>query len=394
MIRWAANTLTDLFTILPSYKDKSVLFEEYSRRLLLSKSVWDQTTESNNTLMVVDDLSSMAAELMKPYQLARSAFSAANNPLGEAAALNKMGWVYLVLHQKEKALKCYDKALVIYQQINNPVFVGYTLHNLMNYWKEIGNPALAIFYGKQAVNVYQEMRRNIARLDKEYQTSFLKIKQSTYRSLADLLISEERIIEAQQVLNLLKEEEFFQFVKQDIQEAATLTGQATFTSEEADWGKRHQKFVNNLISLAKKRSNLYMQLNEVPEKEKQMATLNAELKKANQALEEFLKQLPKEASLIAKNGANTDIPEAQDLINSLQELGPGVVALYTLVTEDKYRVLLISPKVRKPYQYSIKIDDLRRKVSAFKDALRNPTSDPLPLAQKMYQILVGPLAKY
>ena len=80
-------------------------------------------------------------------------------------------------------------------------------------------------------------------------------------------------------------------------------------------------------------------------------------------------------------------------MEDLRELGPGVVALYTLVGEDKYRVILTTADFQKGYEYPIKAADLNRKVLEFREALQNPKFDPLPLAQELYKILLGPVAK-
>src|SRR5215831_11302069 len=80
-------------------------------------------------------------------------------------------------------------------------------------------------------------------------------------------------------------------------------------------------------------------------------------------------------------------------MEDLRELGPGVVALYTLVGENKYRVILTTPEFQKGYEYPIKAADLNRKVLEFREVLQNPKYDPLPLAQELYKILLGPVAK-
>ena len=80
-------------------------------------------------------------------------------------------------------------------------------------------------------------------------------------------------------------------------------------------------------------------------------------------------------------------------MEDLRELGKGTVALYTLVGEDKYRVILTTADVQKGFEYPIKEADLNRKVLAFREVLQNPKLDPLPLAQELYKILVGPVAK-
>jgi CHAT domain-containing protein len=56
-------------------------------------------------------------------------------------------------------------------------------------------------------------------------------------------------------------------------------------------------------------------------------------------------------------------------------------------------VILITPNAQKAAEYPIKAADLNRKVLEFRQVLQDPRLDPRPLAQEMYKILVGPVAK-
>src|SRR5207244_6258671 len=103
-----------------------------------------------------------------------------------------------------------------------------------------------------------------------------------------------------------------------------------------------------------------------------------------------------ETDLGASSEANTKayaLRESQGLMEDLRELGKGVVALYTLVGEDSYRVILTTPDFQKGYEYPIKAADLNRKVLEFRQVLQSPKYDPLPAAQELYRILLGLLAK-
>ncbi len=63
-----------------------------------------------------------------------------------------------------------------------------------------------------------------------------------------------------------------------------------------------------------------------------------------------------------------------------------------MVTGDHYRVIVITSfAVPVAREYAISEADLNRKVAAFDQALRDPRSDPKPLAQDLYNILVGPV---
>jgi CHAT domain-containing protein len=76
----------------------------------------------------------------------------------------------------------------------------------------------------------------------------------------------------------------------------------------------------------------------------------------------------------------------------LADLGPGTVALYTLVGDTTYRVILITPDTQVAREYPITAADLNRHVLALREALRTPLLDPRPPAQELYQILVAPVA--
>ena len=70
-----------------------------------------------------------------------------------------------------------------------------------------GHPELAILWGKRAVNTMQARRAGVAGLERETQRLFVESNRGTYTALADLLVAQGRIEEAQVVLQMLKEHE-------------------------------------------------------------------------------------------------------------------------------------------------------------------------------------------
>ena len=76
-----------------------------------------------------------------------------------------------------------------------------------------GRLSTAAFYGKYAVNAVQSMRADLAPLGKRMPESFLLRRESAYRELADTLITLGRLTEAEQVIAMLKEEEFFGYTR-------------------------------------------------------------------------------------------------------------------------------------------------------------------------------------
>jgi tetratricopeptide (TPR) repeat protein len=104
--------------------------------------------------------------------------------------LTNIGRVYYFLRDKDKALDYFTQALPLFRTVGHPLGEALTLSHLMRYWREEQNPPLAIFFGKQAVDRLQQIRRNIQGLEKDVQQSFLSSKEDVYRELADLLISQ------------------------------------------------------------------------------------------------------------------------------------------------------------------------------------------------------------
>jgi tetratricopeptide (TPR) repeat protein len=77
------------------------------------------------------------------------------------------------------------------------------------------SPVKAIFYGKEAVNDLQKLRGNLSGSSREAQQAFVSSAEvsAIYRILASLLISDGRNSEAQQVLTMVKEQEFYEFTQ-------------------------------------------------------------------------------------------------------------------------------------------------------------------------------------
>ena len=320
---------------------------------------------------------------------ALSIFRESEDKGGEAMELNNLALSFSSTGQNKKALQYYEDALLLNRQLQQKRNIAITLSNLMWLLND-SSTSEAIFYGKQAVNTFQELRSNIRNTEKNLQRSFLSSIESSYRFLADLLIRQGRLPEAQQVLDLLKEQEYFDFVRRDASEGSSLNGKATLTPEEAALEKRYREIADRLTALATERAELFNKTNRTPEEEKRLAQLETDIIDGNRAFQQFLTQLTQELTRPKQASRIEEIEESEGLMDTLRRLGPGTVALYTLVSDDKYRVILVTADVRKAYEYSINSADLNRKVLAFREVLQTPSRDPRPLAREMYDVLIGP----
>jgi CHAT domain-containing protein len=206
--------------------------------------------------------------------------------------------------------------------------------------------------------------------------------------LADLLISQGRLPEAQQVLGLLKEEEYFEFVRRDAEATSATGARISFTPAEADLEKRFSDIADHLGDIGAQRSALLALKDRTPEQEKRLSELETQLEIANQVFQKFLDQLEAELRNTKPGNNVATLRESQAFKDILRELD--AIALYTIVGQEKYNIILITPDVEKAYEYKISETDLNKKIFAFREVLQNPNADPLPLAQELYRILVGP----
>ncbi len=311
----------------------------------------------------------------------------------EYSTLDLQSEIYLALGRFAEAIDYKEQKLRDARERKSKMMEDTILSSLMTIWKTRNQPRLAILYGKQAINISQEIRNNLRGLDAEAQQSYLKSKEQAYRELADLLIAQGRLPEAEQIIRMLKEEEYFEYIRRD-ENNAPKAEKATLTPEEAELDKRYREIADKLSEIGTERSALLEKKSRTPAEEQRLAKLEGDLVVAGQAFQKFLDSLATELGKHKDTNARMfQLRESQGLMEDLRELGKGVVALYTLVGEDKYRVILTTADFQKGYEYPIKAADLNRKVLAFRDALQNPKLDPLPLAQELYKILVAPVAK-
>jgi CHAT domain-containing protein/Tfp pilus assembly protein PilF len=394
--REEVGTLNAIAAIYIGTGQSDKALEYLNQAVPLFEFIADKSARAD-TLSALAWISATVGEYQKAlesYDVALSIYRNTGERAGEGYTLASIGIVYFGMGEYQKAIIHFNKSVEITREIKDRSSEGSILSFLMYAWRALNQPRLAIFYGKQSTNAFQEIRTNIQGLEKNLQKSFLRVREDPYRQLANLLISEGRLTEAQRVLGLLKEEEYFEFVRRSSDEAASLKGRAALTPAEAELESKYLEIADRVTALGRERSDLLGKASLTPDEEQRLKQLETDLELASRAFQKFLDQIADEFAN-SKQGSEKvfELRESQGLMDDLRELGAGSVVLYTIVGEDKYRVILITPGAQVAREYNIKAKDLFTKVLAFREALQDPTIDPRPLAQELYKILVGPVAK-
>ncbi len=368
------------------YLDQAAEASRDSQLIPIKKVI--QIFEVGATYNKFDQFEKGRAALEQGLAIAR----ASNVRIVEGLLLAEIGTAYSGLGKNEQANRYLMNALAIAHEIKSQGTQAYALAKLMAAWRSAGQPRLAILYGKQAVNTVQTIRSGIQGMTPELQQSFLKRNEKPYHELAELLISQGRLTEAEQVLGLLKEDEYFQFIRRDTSELRAANRATDLTPEEAEWSKRYDEIGGRLVAIGTERGELLAKKILTPVETQQLSRIDQDLAAGNQVFEKFLTDLSKHFSAKPEaSGKLEQLREAQGIMGDLGELPAGTVAIYTLVGKDKYRAILVTPQVQKAFEYPITAAELNRKILAFRDVVRNPNLDPRPLARELYKILIGNL---
>jgi CHAT domain-containing protein/tetratricopeptide (TPR) repeat protein len=397
-----ARTLNSIGRTYYDMGKKQEALDSYSQALPLHRAVGDRAGEAATLQNIGDVYTSLGEEqrALDYYNQALPLRRAVGDRNGEAATLNTISVVHALHGEKEQALAGYSAALALAREVRSPLEEADILNNLMALWRSAGEPGTAIFFGKQAVDKYQQVRANIRGFEKQTQQSFLKSKEKTYRVLAELLIGQGRLPEAQQVLGLLKNEEYFEFIRRDGKEAGSRAAPVNLTKNEEVLELEYEANAGRVTAVGNEWAALRAKPERTPEEERRFAELSEQLKAANGAWEKFLSGLYAELRQVkSAEESQKEVAQRQEEASGMQRVvrqlstTSGAVALYTLVGEERYRVIVVTPTVMVAREYPIKAEDLRKKVFEFRQALIDPKSDPVPQAQELYRILIGSAAQ-
>jgi len=384
-LKGEAMTLGNLANIYEDQGEPQKALESYQRALSIFREQGDRAHEAA-ALNAIGIVYHKLGDQQKAIDYSTQALPlnrAAGDRDGEAYALVNIGNSYDSLGDKQKALDNYEQALLLLRAVSDHDAEATTLDILMLASDRGGKAALAVFYGKQSVNLLQQLRANISGLNKSLQRTFLRSKESVYRSLANILIAHGRLSEAEEVLALLKDEEYSALRSRGDPKSAV-----AYSSAEA----AAVKVLDQVGELGREQDQLRSQREKKvldPAGQRRLDEIERELMpRANAEFRRMLAAIEKEAPETVIKMA--EVKEAQSMMRYLRELGAGTVALYTVVsTEDgkssKGWVILVTPNFQKAYE--MEVADLDATVAAFRQTLRSPAYDPQPLAQKLYRMI-------
>jgi CHAT domain-containing protein/Tfp pilus assembly protein PilF len=320
-----------------------------------------------------------------------------------AISINNLAGLYHETGRYGEAEPLYRKSLHIIAKSGEPLAYATILHNCASFLSKQHSPSAGILLAKQSVNILQGLRHNVSGITQKALKSFDKTIGGAYQHLASMLLDQGRLAEAQQVLAMLKEEEYFEFIQRDAGAANRLTNRASYLASEEPWIKEYEAISARNVRLGKELGELRTKAKYYPleaDEKRRLAKLTKEDEQTTAAFNDYLARLLKamkeEASANADRVENIDAKQLKSLAtlkSMLKNLGDGSVLLHYLITDERLHILLTTPDVQLARHSDIKAKDLNRKIFALRDALTNPRIDPRPVAKELYDLLIAPVAK-
>jgi CHAT domain-containing protein len=242
-----------------------------------------------------------------------------------------LGYNEIAWHSADEAEKKADEAksfdylmqALWLSEITGDKYAQAFVYFSLNLFYEGDLDRLAIFFGKKAVNSIQDLRQYLKRADKEVQQNYARRIEERYGVIAEDLFFAGRLAEAQQVINLSRDQEYFDFTRNQRQTVTHLA----LTAREAENEQILKREVGRVT--AKYAGRL------VPD----YSPATDELKAAFRQLEKNFRNAASEKDI------NRKVPDTTDMQAALRELdaksGSRHVALYFVTNIDK--VVLLTP---------------------------------------------------
>jgi CHAT domain-containing protein/Tfp pilus assembly protein PilF len=322
----------------------------FQQALAIQKQIGDRNGEARllNNLGLVYNSLGQHQKAIDFFQQSLAITKQIRDRNGEGITLSNLGVAYNVLGQYQKAIDFFQQSLAIVKQIGDRNGEATSLHNLAFAFNKLNQPEISILFYKQAVNTYEAIRKDIKRLKKEEQQSYTTSISDSYRNLSDILIQQGRIMEALQVLDLLKVQELEDYLK-------------------------------NIKGSDRSAQGVRLLAPELALSDKLLAVSFENAPEVNQQLANQIQQLPK-----------TEINKVPDYLNQIPQ---GTVLLYPFILGDRLEIILFAPN-NLPIRRTTNIskDQLETLIVDFRTALLDPSSEDFrePSLQ-LYNLLIKPI---
>ena len=344
----------------------------YIQALVIRREVKDEIGEQR-TLNNLGDVATQLGDHESALAYLEPALAMAKDQANiedEAQILDTIGTVYQNLGQYNLAWENFNQALISRRAIGDRRGEAFTLRNLGGLFDQQHQPELAIIFYKQFVNSVESIKQDLRSLSLDYQQSFSDTFANTYRRLAELLLDKDRVLEAQQVLDLLKIHEIDTYLE-DVRGEVNNRKLDYWTLEE-DILKLYDASIHVGQELIELREIPFNQL--TPQQQQRLEDLAQREGDLLDSFHDFLSRSDVNDTLQelrqTSPGQTIELVQLNSLQNNLQQLNQNAVLLYPLVLDEHLELVLVSA-LAPPVHYPVQVTraELDATVLAFRQAL-------------------------
>ena len=394
-----AGTYLSIGHLYSKLKERQKALSFYEKSLLVFRAIndrWGIATSSLN-IGTIYAAKGENQKALYSYEEAISIYRANGDREGEANVLDSIGIAYLDLGEEQKALNYLMQSLTIYKEVGSRDMEVKILDDLSQTAQAQNRPELGIFFLKESVNTIQSLLRNISNLPNPTQKVFAKSRAKSYRKLAVLLLEKGRVLEAQQVLDLLKVYEIDDYFGDNLR-GKIQAPDVAFSRAEEQLSAQFGKFFESTIKIGQEEKKLKLKarngLTLSAEDQKKLVKYDQFLTQVNGKFIDFINSAEVQEKIAQLNNAKQQqIP--LDLFvrlrKNLSKLGDAAL-VYPLIMDDRIELTITvaeSPSLRRTVK--IPQSELNQTILDFREALETPSIDPKPLAHKLYTWLIEPL---
>ncbi|PWF40536.1 CHAT domain-containing protein [Massilia glaciei] len=269
-----------------------------------------------------------------------------------------------------------------------------SLQELASLQTSAGNKGAAVFLRKQAINAVLTIAQATKLRDRDLGKTFVAEKGAGFRSLIDELIGLDRLPEAQEILALLKGDEYLHFTNQ----RGASTTFVSFTGHEMPWVLKFGEHQKRLVAMGAALSALQRKSAQQASEEERRRQDAAEAALAAEHLA-FMAFLDQAAEAFASAGTarpattQASLQRLDEKRALLKRHGEGSVALEYVVGGERLHIVVTGHGRQLVRHTEVSPAQLQRKIAAFRQVLQNPRRDPSPMARELYRLLVAPVAR-
>jgi CHAT domain-containing protein/Tfp pilus assembly protein PilF len=391
-----ANNLNNIGSLYRQLNQPRKALRYYKRSFKIKRQLFDpagQARALNNigeTYWHLGKLGAAEDYLERSLQIK----AAINDSPGQSASYQNLALLHSRRGDYQEAKNFYLKALFLNNRAGQPELTWRAYDGLSYIYESLSMPELAILYGKQALKSIQNTRSHMVTLEKSIRLSYLTDKERVYKHVADLLIRQGRLSEAQQVVSLLKEEEYWHYLDTRGPDEVSVDD-AVVTKTEQHWIEQIAVLDGELGKVGYEMEWLETQRRERDLTDGERVRLSQLYDKADKVQEDFKRYLQQlESDYVNKvEFGQKDLENLESMQGKLGAFKLRTVIVTFLVLNDNVSIVITSPAIQIPYRISIPEADLNRMVFNFKQTLVNPNRDPRSQARELYDLLILPIQK-